>query len=76
MSEIIAIVSDPYGTSNEGGVSVTAASTSIAPNSIENMLDVDLQQLSNGAVLVYKTTTNKWTASTTLDAQNMEAGEY
>jgi hypothetical protein len=75
MSDIIAIVSDPYGTSNEG-VAVTAATTSIAPNSIENMLDVDLQQLTNGAVLVYKTTTNKWTASTTLDAQNMEAGEY
>ena len=75
MSDIIAIVSDPYGTSNEG-VSVTAAASSIAPNTIENMLDVDLQQLSNGAILVYKTTTNKWTASTTLDAQNMEAGEY
>lgn len=75
MADIIAIVSDPYGTSNEG-VSVTAATTSIAPNTIENMLDVDLQQLTNGAILVYKTTTNKWTASTTLDAQNMEAGEY
>ena len=75
MTDIIAIVSDPYGTNNEG-VSVTAAATSIAPNTIENMLDVDLQQLTNGAILVYKTTTNKWTASTTLDAQNMEAGEY
>lgn len=74
MSEIIAIVSDPYGTSNEVGA--LASPTSVAPNSIENMLDVDLQQLTNGAVLVYRTTTNKWTASTTLDAQNMEAGEY
>jgi hypothetical protein len=75
MADIIARVSNPYGTTNEG-VAVTASATSIPPNTIENMLDVDLQQLTNGAVLVYRTTTNKWTASTTLDAQNMEAGEY
>jgi hypothetical protein len=30
----------------------------------------------NGSVLVYKTTTNKWTSTTTLDAQNMEGGEF
>lgn len=30
----------------------------------------------NGSVLVYRTTTSKWTATTTLDAQNMEGGEF
>ena len=38
--------------------------------------DVDVFGVTNGSVLVYKTTTNKWTASTTLDAQNMEGGEF
>lgn len=30
----------------------------------------------NGSVLVYKTTTNKWTATRTLDLQNVEGGEF
>jgi hypothetical protein len=38
--------------------------------------DVDVAGVTNGSVLVYKTITNKWTASTTLDAQNMEGGEF
>ena len=38
--------------------------------------DVDTSTLVNGSVLVYKTLTNKWTATTTLDLQNMEGGEY
>jgi hypothetical protein len=38
--------------------------------------DVDVNGVTNGSVLVYKTITNKWTASTTLDAQNMEGGEF
>jgi hypothetical protein len=75
MAEITAIVSDPYGES-DSGVSVMASQTSISPNTIENMLDVDLQQLTNGAVLVYKNNTTKWTATTLLDEQNMEGGEF
>lgn len=39
-------------------------------------IDVTTNGKINGSVLVYKTTTNKWTASTTLDAQNMEGGEF
>ena len=38
--------------------------------------DVDTTNLDNGAVLVYKTNNNKWTSTTTLDAQNMEGGEF
>ena len=43
---------------------------------IAQISDVDIATLNNGAVLVYKTTTNKWTSTTTLDAQNMEGGEF
>jgi len=76
MSDIIAVVSDPYGNTTDGGATVVASQTSVAPNSIENLLDVDLQQLANGSLLIYKNNTAKWTASRTLDAQNMEGGEF
>jgi len=76
MADIIATVDDPYGSSLQSGATVTAASTSIAPNTIENMLDVDLQTLTDGALLIYKNNTSKWTASTMLDKQNMEGGEF
>ena len=39
-------------------------------------VDVTTHGKANGSVLVYRTTTNKWTATTTLDAQNMEGGEF
>lgn len=38
--------------------------------------DVDTATLINGSVLVYKTNTSRWTATTTLDEQNMEGGEF
>jgi len=45
---------------------------------MSNIADVDVTTNGkvNGSILVYKTNTNKWTASTTLDAQNMEGGEF
>lgn len=47
-------------------------------NSLSDVGDVDLATNGkvNGSVLVYRTTTNKWTSTTTLDAQNMEGGEF
>ena len=39
-------------------------------------IDVGTNGKVNGSILVYKTTTNKWTSTTTLDAQNMEGGEF
>lgn len=39
-------------------------------------IDVTTNGKQNGSVLVYRTTTSKWTATTTLDAQNMEGGEF
>lgn len=46
------------------------------PNLISNAHDVDTTIITNGSVLVYKTNTNKWTSTTTLDAQNMDGGEF
>lgn len=47
-------------------------------NSISDIGDVDTvtEGKVNGSVLVYKSATNKWTSTTTLDAQNMEGGEF
>jgi hypothetical protein len=75
MADIIAVVSDPYGVSTTG-TAVTASPTSVPPNSIEAMADVNLTGLTDGAVLVYKNNTALWTATTTLDAQDMEGGEF
>jgi hypothetical protein len=60
---------------------VTATSNLAAPTVVESMSiigDVDLTTNGkvNGSILIYKTNTNKWTASTTLDAQNMDGGEF
>ena len=46
--------------------------------SLDNTGDIDMTTngKTNGSLLVYRTTTNKWTSTTTLDAQNMEGGEF
>jgi len=46
--------------------------------SISNIADVDVTTNGKvtGSILIYRETTQKWTASTTLDAQNMEGGYY
>lgn len=83
MADIIAIV-DETGTTTTAtvsDVSVTLlSSTNLAnPAVVESMSDignVDTTTLEHGAVLVFKTTTNKWTSTTVLDAQDMEAGEF
>ena len=49
---------------------------SASQTGISGLADVDALLPNNGSVLVYKTTTNKWTSTTTLDAQNMEGGEF
>jgi hypothetical protein len=45
---------------------------------IEGLEDVDVSTSGkqNGSVLVYRTTTNKWTATTVLDAQDITGGHY
>jgi hypothetical protein len=76
MPDIIAIVEDPTGSSTGNDTTVVASQTSVSPNTIENMLDVDLQGLTDGALLVYKNNTAKWTAGTILEKQIMEGGQY
>lgn len=63
------------------GVLTLASTTTTAPavvESIDAIADVDTATNGkiNGSILVYRTTTNKWTSTTTLDAQNMEGGEF
>lgn len=58
---------------------VTAESVLYNPVVVQRLADiqdVDTTNLTNGSVLVYKASTNKWTSTTTLDLQNMEGGEY
>jgi hypothetical protein len=46
--------------------------------SMSNVADVDITTngLDSGSILVYKTTTNKWTSTRLLNEQNMDAGEF
>lgn len=46
--------------------------------SMSNIADVDVTTNGKvtGSILIYREATQKWTASTTLDAQNMEGGYY
>lgn len=46
------------------------------PNFINLAEDVDVTNLTNGSLLIYKANTQKWTSSTLLENQSMEAGEY
>lgn len=47
-----------------------------AVNSIMASGDVDITNLQDGGVLVYNTSTNKWTATNLLDKQIFEAGQF
>lgn len=83
MADIVAVVTPDQALSvavSEGVL--TLSSTNLAApavvESISNIADVDVTTYGkvNGSILIYKTNTNKWTSSTTLDAQNMEGGEF
>jgi len=82
MADIIAVVTpdEALTVAVSEGTYVLNSSTNLANpavvESISNIADVDTTTKINGSVLVYKTTTNKWTSTTTLDAQNMEGGEF
>jgi hypothetical protein len=82
MAEITAVVTpdEALTVAVSEGTYVLNSSTNLANpavvESVSNIADVDTTTKINGSVLVYKTTTNKWTSTTTLDAQNMEGGEF
>jgi len=64
------------------GTYALSSSTNLANpavvESMSNIADVDVTTNGkvNGSVLVYKTTTNKWTSTTILDAQDVTGGQY
>jgi hypothetical protein len=82
MAEITAVVNpdEALTVAVSEGTYVLNTSTNLANpavvESVSNIADVDTTTKINGSVLVYRTTTNKWTSTTTLDAQNMEGGEF
>jgi len=82
MADIIAVVEpdEALTVAVSEGTYVLNTTTNLANpavvESISNIADVDTTTKINGSVLVFKTTTNKWTSTTTLDAQNMEGGEF
>jgi hypothetical protein len=47
-----------------------------AVNSLSTASDVDLSQLQDGGILVYRTGTNRWTATNLLDQQIVESGQF
>jgi len=84
MADIIAVVDDPTqavitATTSTGGTTIVTGSSLTNPQSVESLSaigNVDTTTLNNGAVLVYKTTTNKWTSTTILDSQDVTGGQY
>ena len=49
---------------------------SASDSNLEMLNNVDSTNLTDGSLLIYKTATSKWTASTLLDQQSMEGGEF
>jgi hypothetical protein len=47
-----------------------------AGGTLDAISNVDASAKTEGSVLVYKTGTSLWTATTTLDQQNVEGGHY
>jgi hypothetical protein len=82
MAEITAVVEpdEALTVAVSEGTYVLNTSTNLANpavvDSISSIADVDTTTKINGSVLVFRTTTNKWTSTTTLDAQNMEGGFF
>jgi hypothetical protein len=83
MSDTIAIVQtdEALQVAVSEGVLTLASSNVANPavvESLSNVADVDVTTNGkvNGSILVYRTTTNRWTSTTSLDAQDMEGGEF
>ena len=82
MADIIATLDETQLFVTTTQAQLTTASTATANptvvESLDSVADVDTTSNGklNGSILVYRTTTNRWTSTTTLDAQNMEGGEF
>lgn len=51
------------------------SSLSVTKN-LEDFSDIDVSNLENGSVLVYKTFTERWTATRNLNQQIVDGGEF
>ena len=80
MTDTTAIITDEETITATVYSPTTLSNTDIQPNTVLQSLsdvgDVDTTIRENGSVLVYKTITNKWTSTRTLDLQIMEGGEF
>lgn len=80
MADIIAIIDQNQLIASVGYDTGVISSTNLAnPSALGSMSDignVDTSDLQNGSVLVFNSTTNKWTSTIHLDLQDMEAGEF
>ena len=82
--DIVAVVNEDEALQvavSEGTFTLSAGTNLAAPGTVEslsNVADVDVitNGVQTGSVLVYRTVTNKWTATTLLENQTMEAGEF
>lgn len=43
---------------------------------VSDLTDIDTTNLENGSLLIFNTSTNKWTASRLLDNQTIEGGHF
>jgi hypothetical protein len=83
MADTIVTVEDSNTTSATiQQTSLFVASTNLSePATVDTLasvgdVDTTTNGINNGSLLVYRTTTNRWTSTTNLDAQNMEGGEF
>ena len=65
------VIRDPSGRTVVTGMLGPAGASSFA-----QMQDIDISQLGSGSLLVYNTQTQKWTATTLLDQQTVESGQF
>jgi hypothetical protein len=82
MADIIATIDENelFVISDQQQLTISSTDTSnpTVVESLDSIADIDTTTNGklNGSLLVYRTTTNRWTSTTTLDAQNMEGGEF
>jgi hypothetical protein len=74
MSDILATVES--GNNNIAVSVVGIQGLSGQATTVASISDIDAVNPDNGSVLVFKQTTNKWTATKTLEAQTMEGGFF
>lgn len=57
-------------------VAIGVQGPSGAAGSIRTLSDVDVTNIEDGSVLVYKESTEKWVATRDLEKQRLEGGQY